>query len=97
LIGLSKTDVHTALKKVEGEDSTNWLGDLASAFIPQKEPAKDGSCIGLSAIGLSGLNCDMISNFVCQAPEPEKATKSTQTQPPTVADTTLPVKIEAAA
>jgi hypothetical protein len=57
------------MKKIEGSGS-NWLGDLASAFIPQKDPAKDGDCMGLSTIGLAGLSCDMVSNFVCQAPNP---------------------------
>jgi len=67
--GLSSSFLHTSMKKVEGSGA-NWLGDLASALIPPKDPAKDGDCMGLSSIGLSGLNCDTISNFVCQAPDP---------------------------
>lgn len=49
---------------------SNWLGDLASALVPPKKKGGDGDCMGLSAVGLLGLSCDMVSNFVCQAPDP---------------------------
>ncbi|XP_065340941.1 uncharacterized protein LOC135940117 isoform X2 [Cloeon dipterum] len=69
-IGLSTSTVLTSLKKVT-DGGSNWLGDLASAFMPNPEPTKDGECTGLSSLGLVGLSCDTVSNFVCQAPEPE--------------------------
>jgi len=56
-----------------GGISSNWLGDLASAFLPQTDAKADGDCLGVGAIGITGLNCDMISNFVCQAPVPPDA------------------------
>lgn len=46
----------------------NWLGDLASALAPPKKAATNGDCVGLNSIGLEGISCDMVSNFVCQAP-----------------------------
>jgi len=59
----------TSIKKVT-DGNANWLGDLASALLPPKDPSKDGDCLGLNAIGLVGVTCDTVSNFVCQAPEP---------------------------
>jgi hypothetical protein len=53
-----------------GGVSANWLGDLASAFLPPADSGQDGSCLGLGAVGLTGISCDMVSNFVCQAPDP---------------------------
>jgi hypothetical protein len=49
---------------------SNWLGDLADAFLPPKESGKDGDCLGLSALGITGVDCNTVSNFVCQAPDP---------------------------
>jgi hypothetical protein len=57
-------------KLTDGADS-NWLGDLASALLPPKSKADTGDCMGLSSLGLEGIPCDTISNFVCQAPEPK--------------------------
>jgi hypothetical protein len=48
----------------------NWLGDLAKAFLPLKESGNDGDCLGLGVLGITGVSCDMVSNFACQAPEP---------------------------
>jgi hypothetical protein len=53
------------------DGGSNWLGDLASALVPPKNKGGDGDCMGLSAVGLLGLSCDMVSNFVCQAPNPK--------------------------
>lgn len=53
-----------------GGDGSNWLGDLAAAVIPQKTPENNGDCMGLSAAGLTGVSCDMVMNFACQAPSP---------------------------
>lgn len=62
------------MKKVT-DGGANWLGDLASALMPPKDPSTDGDCLGLNAIGLVGVSCDAVSNFVCQAPEPGGNTK----------------------
>jgi hypothetical protein len=70
-LGVSSNQLICSMQKVEGSGA-NWLGDLAFAIIPSKEPA--GDCIGLGSIGLAELSCDMISNFVCQAPDPPNAT-----------------------
>ncbi|XP_059476487.1 uncharacterized protein LOC132197297 [Neocloeon triangulifer] len=67
-MGLSTSTVLTSMSKVTG-GGTDWLGDLASAFLPQKDPAKDGDCMGLNSLGLTGISCDTVSNFVCQAPD----------------------------
>ncbi|XP_059478308.1 uncharacterized protein LOC132198339 [Neocloeon triangulifer] len=80
-IGLSTSTVLTSLKKVT-DGGSNWLGDLASAFMPQKDPAKDGDCMGLNSLGITGISCDTVSNFVCQAPEP----KSTKAPSPSLND-----------
>ncbi|XP_065349069.1 uncharacterized protein LOC135945365 [Cloeon dipterum] len=68
-IGLSSSTLITSMKKVTSGGS-DWLGDLASALVPQNDPAQDGECLGLNSLGLVGVTCDMVSNFVCQAPEP---------------------------
>ncbi|CAB3387135.1 Hypothetical predicted protein [Cloeon dipterum] len=62
----------TSMKKVT-DGGTNWLGDLASALLPPNDPSKDGDCLGLSALGLEGISCDTVSNFVCQVPDPPGA------------------------
>jgi hypothetical protein len=49
----------------------NWLGDLASALVPPPKETSPGDCMGLSTVGITGLSCDMVSNFVCQAPKPK--------------------------
>lgn len=56
--------------KTAGGVSSNWLGDLAAAFLPPTESGQNGDCLGLGAVGLTGVSCDMVSNFVCQAPDP---------------------------
>jgi hypothetical protein len=56
-----------------GGASSDWLGDLAAAYLPQPDTKADGDCLGLGTLGIMGLNCDMISNFVCQAPDPPLA------------------------
>lgn len=66
-LGLSSSTLLTSMSKVTvgGE---NWLGDLATALAPAKNTAINGDCVGLNSIGLEGISCDMVSNFVCQAP-----------------------------
>lgn len=49
--------------------SSDWLGDLAAAFLPPTGTGKS-DCLGLSTLGIAGVDCDSVSNFVCQAPDP---------------------------
>lgn len=49
---------------------TDWLGDLAAAFLPPSGSGKDGDCLGLGTLGITGMDCNTVSNFVCQAPDP---------------------------
>jgi hypothetical protein len=54
--------------------STDWLGDLAAAFLPPADPGKTGDCLGLGThLGIAGMDCNAVSNFVCQAPDPPGA------------------------
>ncbi|XP_059476418.1 uncharacterized protein LOC132197267 [Neocloeon triangulifer] len=69
-IGLSTSTLMTSMKKVT-DGGSNWLGDLASAFLPNADPKKDGDCMGLNSLGITGINCDTVSNFVCEAPKPK--------------------------
>ncbi|XP_065341515.1 uncharacterized protein LOC135940523 [Cloeon dipterum] len=71
-IGLSSSTLLTSLKKTTSDSSSNWLGDLASALLPPPaNPADAGDCMGISSLGLLGVSCDMVSNFVCEAPPPK--------------------------
>ncbi|XP_065341012.1 uncharacterized protein LOC135940161 isoform X2 [Cloeon dipterum] len=71
-IGLSSGTLLTSLKKTTSDSSSNWLGDLASALLPPPaNPADAGDCMGISSLGLLGVSCDMVSNFVCEAPKPK--------------------------
>lgn len=70
LTGISTGSVLTSMSQVS-DGGSNWLGDLASALLPPKNNAGDGDCMGLSSLGLLGIPCDTVSNFVCQAPEPK--------------------------
>jgi hypothetical protein len=58
-------------KLTDDGGSSNWLGDLASALLPPKSNKDEGDCMGLSTLGLQGIPCDTVSNFVCQAPDPK--------------------------
>ncbi|CAB3381372.1 Hypothetical predicted protein [Cloeon dipterum] len=71
-IGMSSSTLLTSLKKTTSDSSSNWLGDLASALLPPPaNPADAGDCMGISSLGLLGVSCDMVSNFVCEAPPPK--------------------------
>ncbi|XP_059476413.1 serine-rich adhesin for platelets-like [Neocloeon triangulifer] len=50
--------------------------------MPQKDPAKDGDCMGLNSLGITGVSCDAVSNFVCQAP----ASNSPKASAPALSD-----------
>jgi hypothetical protein len=72
-IGLSSSTLLTSMKKItDGTD--NWLGDIGASLMAAvpSNPAKDGDCLGLGSLGLVGVTCDMVSNFVCEAPEVPK-------------------------
>ncbi|CAB3387139.1 Hypothetical predicted protein [Cloeon dipterum] len=79
-IGLSSSTLLTSMSKVT-DGGSDWLGDLASAFLPPKDPATDGDCLGLNTLGITGVSCDMVSNFVCQAPDPPGIKPSPQPKP----------------
>jgi len=68
-IGLSSDTLLTSMKKVT-DGTGNWLGDIGASLMAAKpsDPAKDGDCLGLGSLGLVGVTCDMVSNFVCEAP-----------------------------
>jgi hypothetical protein len=66
----------TSIKKATN-GVPNWLGDLAAALMPPKDPSTDGDCLAMNAIGLVGVSCDAVSNFVCQALEPGGVSKPT--------------------
>ncbi|XP_065342202.1 uncharacterized protein LOC135940970 [Cloeon dipterum] len=85
-IGLSSSTLLTSMSKVT-DGGSDWLGDLASALLPPKDPSTDGDCLGLSTLGLTGVSCDMVSNFVCQAPDPPGFKPSPQPKP-TIVKTT---------
>lgn len=77
-IGLSTSTLMTSMKKVtDGTD--NWLGDIGASLMAAKpsDPAKDGDCLGLGSLGLVGVTCDMVSNFVCEAPDVPKIPQNT--------------------
>lgn len=77
-IGLSTSTLMTSMKKVtDGTD--NWLGDIGASLMAAmpSDPAKDGDCLGLGSLGLVGVTCDMVSNFVCEAPDIPEVPQST--------------------
>lgn len=67
-IGLSSASLMTSMLKVT-DGSNNWLGDIGASLMAEKpsDPAKDGECLGLGSLGLVGVTCDMVSNFMCEA------------------------------
>jgi hypothetical protein len=72
-IGLSSGTLLTSMKKItDGTD--NWLGDIGASLMAAvpSNPAKDGDCMGLGSLGIVGVTCDMVSNFVCEAPDVPK-------------------------
>lgn len=73
-IGLSSENLMTSMLKVT-DGSSNWLGDIGASLMAEKppDPAKDGDCLGLGSLGLVGVTCDMVSNFMCEAPNPSNA------------------------
>lgn len=66
---MSSSYLFSAMKSEVGA-STNWLGDLAAAYLPPNESGQNGDCLGLDSLGITGVDCNMVSNFVCQAPDP---------------------------
>jgi hypothetical protein len=73
LIGIgSTTNLLTSMKN-KVDVGTDWLGDLAAAFIPPTDTQKTGDCLGLSSLGITGMDCNAVSDFICQAPDPPGA------------------------
>jgi len=65
----------TSLTKMAGGDTYNWFGGVAANFMkwaPNQPAAGGGECAALQSLGLSGINCDTVANFVCEAPGPPK-------------------------
>jgi hypothetical protein len=70
-IGLSSETLLTSMKQVT-DGTGNWLGDIGASLMaakPEADTSKDGGCLGLGSLGLVGVTCDMVSNFVCEAPD----------------------------
>jgi hypothetical protein len=73
VIGIgSTTNLFTSLNN-KVDIGTDWLGDLAAAFLPPADPGKTSGCLGLGTLGIAGMDCNAVSNFVCQAPDPPNA------------------------
>jgi hypothetical protein len=71
-LGLSTNTMLTSLKKLSGGDEFNWLGGVAANVLnwAPDQPAKTGGgdCAALGSLGLQGITCDTVANFVCEAP-----------------------------
>jgi Lectin C-type domain len=73
-LGLSTNTMLTSLKKLSGGDEFNWLGGVAASVMNwapnQPAPGGGSECASLNSLGLSGITCDTVANFVCEAPGP---------------------------
>jgi Lectin C-type domain len=89
-LGLSTNTMLTSLKKLSGGDEFNWLGGVAASVMNwapnQPAPGAGSECASLNSLGLSGITCDTVANFVCEAPGPS-AIADVPTVPPTVPPT----------
>jgi hypothetical protein len=65
-LGLSSTGILTSLKKT-GASSFEWLNGIAADFLEwaPNEP-KSGDCASLKGVGLTAVDCEMVSNFICE-------------------------------
>ncbi|CAB3366151.1 Hypothetical predicted protein [Cloeon dipterum] len=71
-LGVSATSMMTSLKKISG-DSFSWLSGAAASVLkwaPNQPVAAGGECAALDSLGLKGVSCDSVSNFVCESPGP---------------------------
>jgi hypothetical protein len=77
-MGLSATGILTSLKK-SGATSYDWIGGVAAEFLnwAPDEPKATGECATIKSIGLSAADCDVVSNFICEAKN-EKETTATE-------------------
>jgi hypothetical protein len=73
VIGIGSTTSLLTSMQNKVDMGTDWLGDLAAAFIPPADSQKTGDCLGLNSLGITGMDCNAVSNFVCQAPDPPNA------------------------
>lgn len=68
-MGLSSETLMTSMMKVT-DGTGDWLGDIGASLMAANpsDTATNGDCLGLGSLGLVGVTCDMVSNFVCEAP-----------------------------
>jgi len=93
-LGLSTSTMLTSLQKISGADTAagaapdfNWLGGVAASVLnwaPDQPPKTGGGdCAALGSLGLSGITCDTVANFVCEAPN-APATTTAAPEPTTL-------------
>jgi hypothetical protein len=61
------------------KDGNKTVGDLA-ATLTGNGTNTDG-CLGLSALGISKVSCNMVSSFICQAKKPQIFSKNGEELP----------------
>ncbi|XP_059476966.1 macrophage mannose receptor 1-like isoform X3 [Neocloeon triangulifer] len=94
-MGLSSQTVLTSLKSV-GAGSFEWLGGIAAQFLPAWAPGgapgnggpDDGSCAGVTALGLKSADCDTLNHFLCEEKNSTTAAPSTTLMTPSTTTTT---------
>jgi len=70
-VGLSTNTMLTSLKKMSGGDDFNWLGGVAANFLkwaPNQPAPNGGDCAAIDSLGLKGIDCNTVTNFVCESP-----------------------------
>ncbi|XP_065331739.1 C-type mannose receptor 2-like [Cloeon dipterum] len=81
-LGVSATSMMTSLKKMSG-GSYSWLSGAAASVLkwaPNQPVASGGECAALDSLGLKGVSCDSVSNFVCESPGPNSFQAVTTTE-----------------
>jgi hypothetical protein len=77
-IGLSSTSILTSLK-ASGANSFDWIGGVAADFLkwtPTQPAPATGACASMQGIGLSSVDCNSVSNFICET-KPNAITTTT--------------------
>jgi len=88
-IGLSSTSILTSLK-ASGANSFDWIGGVAADFLkwaPSQPVQATGGCASMQGIGLSSVDCNTVSNFICET-KPNATTTTISTT--TLTSTTTP-------
>jgi len=83
-IGLSSTGILTSLKK-SGADSFDWIGGVAAQFLdwaPKEPKAGSGDCATMQGIGLSAVDCNTVSNFICETKPSTKGSEPPASEVP---------------